>query len=45
MRPGCGINSQRSKTEVVEMSYLRGGCGVNRMDGENNVCVQKVWCV
>ncbi len=28
--------SQRSKIQAVEMSYLRGGCGVNRMDGESN---------
>ncbi len=27
---------QRSKIQAVEMSYLRGGCGVNRMDGKNN---------
>ena len=27
---------QRSKIQAVEMSYLRGGCGVNRMDGESN---------
>ncbi len=26
----------RSKIQAVEMSYLRGGCGVNRMDGESN---------
>ncbi len=28
--------SQRFKIQAVEMSYLRGGCGVNRMDGESN---------
>ncbi len=28
--------SQRSKIQAVEMSYLRGGCGVNRMDGKSN---------
>ncbi len=28
--------AQRSKIHSVEMSYLRGGCGVNRMDGESN---------
>ncbi len=28
--------SQRSKVQAVEMSYLRGGCGVKRMDGESN---------
>ncbi len=28
--------SQRSKIQAVEMSYFRGGCGVNRMNGESN---------
>ncbi len=28
--------SQKSKIQAIEMSYLRGGCGVNRMDGESN---------
>ncbi len=28
--------SQRFKIQIVEMSYLRGGCDVNRMDGESN---------
>ncbi len=28
--------SQRSKIQAVEISYLRGRCGVNRMDGESN---------
>ncbi len=28
--------AQRSKIQAVEISYLRGGCGVNRMDGESN---------
>ncbi len=28
--------SERSKIQAVEMSYLRGRCGVNRMDGESN---------
>ncbi len=28
--------SQRSKIQAVETSYLRGGCGVNRMDGKCN---------
>ncbi len=22
--------------QAIEMSYMRGGCGVNRMDGESN---------
>ncbi len=32
---------QWSKIEAVEMSSLRGGCGVNRMDGDNNECVYR----
>ncbi len=28
--------SQRSKIQAVEISYLRGGCGVNRIVGESN---------
>ncbi len=28
-----------SKIEAVETSYLKGGCGVKRMDGEKNECV------
>ncbi len=35
VRAGYGI-SLRSKIQAVEMSYLRDGCGVNRMDGESN---------
>ncbi len=27
---------QRSKIQAVEISYLRGGCVVNRMDGKSN---------
>ncbi len=32
------LMSERSKIQAnaIEMSYLRGGCGVNRMDGESN---------
>ncbi len=32
------LMSSRSKIQAsaIEMSYLRGGCGVNRMDGESN---------
>ncbi len=33
---------QRYKIQAVEMSYLRGGCGVNRMNGENNERIQKI---
>ncbi len=29
-------HSQRLKIQAVEINYLRGGCGVNRMDGESN---------
>ncbi len=28
--------SQRSRVQAVEMSYLRSACGVSRMDGVNN---------
>ncbi len=35
--------SQRSKIQAVEMSYLRGGCGVNRMDGESNENVYRIF--
>ncbi len=31
----------RSKIQAVEISYLRGGCGVNRVDGENNESVYR----
>ncbi len=27
---------QRSRIQAVEMSYLRGACGLNRMDSESN---------
>ncbi len=30
---------QRSKIQAVEVSYLRGGCGVWRMNGESNESV------
>ncbi len=33
--------SQRYKIQAVEISYLRGGCGVNRMDGEGSEHVQE----
>ncbi len=36
-----GKDCQRSKLQAVEMSSLRGECGVNRMDGENNECVYR----
>ncbi len=29
----------RSRIQATEMSYLRGSCGVNRMDGESNKSV------
>ena len=28
--------SQRSRIQAVEMSFLRGACGIGRMDGESN---------
>ncbi len=31
--------SQRSKVEAVEMSYLRSACGMSRMDGMSNESV------
>ncbi len=31
--------SQRSRVQVVEMSYLRSACGVRRMDGMSNESV------
>ncbi len=33
--------SQRSKIQAAEMSYLRGGCGGNRMEGESNENVNR----
>ncbi len=33
--------SQKSKIQATEMSYLRGRCGVNRMDGESNENVER----
>ncbi len=30
------LKTSGSKIQAVAMSYLRGGCGVNRMDGESN---------
>ncbi len=31
--------SQRSRVQAVEMSYLRSTCGVNRIDGMSNECL------
>ncbi len=31
--------AQQSKVHAVEMSYLRGACGVNRWDSVSNECV------
>ncbi len=39
VRPDCGMNVRGLKVEAVETSYLKGGCGVKRMDGEKNECV------
>ncbi len=33
--------SQRSRVQAVEMSYLRSACGVSRMDGISNESVYK----
>ncbi len=30
---------QRSRIQAVEISFLRGACGLNRMGGENNESV------
>ncbi len=31
--------AQQSRVRVVEMSYLRGACGLTRWDGESNEIV------
>ncbi len=31
--------SQKSRVQAKEMSYLRSACGVSRMDGMSNECV------
>ncbi len=31
--------SQRSRVQAVEMSYLRSACGVSRMDGMSHECL------
>ncbi len=33
--------AQQSRVRAVEMSYLRGACGVNRWDGLSNTSVYK----
>ncbi len=33
--------SQRSRVQAMEMSYLRSACGVSRMDGMSNESVYK----
>ncbi len=33
--------SQRSRVQAVEISYLRSACGVSRMDGMSNESVYK----
>ncbi len=33
--------SQRSRVQAVEMSYLRSACGVSRLDGVSNESVYK----
>ncbi len=42
--------AQQSREHAVEMSYLRGACGVGRWDGLSNEsvyerCGSGVWCV
>ncbi len=37
---------QRSKIQKAEIGYLKGGCGLNRMDGKNNECTSiQIWYV
>lgn len=31
--------SYRSRMQAVEISYLRGACGVNRVDSESTECI------
>ncbi len=35
--------AQQLRVHAVEMSYLRGVCGVSRWDGLNNECVGEMW--
>ncbi len=37
--------SQKSRVQAVEMSYLRGACGVSRMDEMSNECMSILECV
>lgn len=39
MRPGLGTKVKRSMLHSVEMSSLRDGCGVSRLDGDSNESV------
>ncbi len=36
---------QRSRTQAVEMSYLRGACGLNRMDSQSTESVYGKFCM
>ncbi len=36
---------KKSRLQTVEMSYLRGACGLNRMDGESNESVYEKFCM
>ncbi len=38
-KTGAWNESQRSRGQAVEMSYLRSACGVSRMDGMSTECV------
>ncbi len=45
MGQGCGHRTGHSNQEcVVEMSYLRGACGVSKWDGESNESIYE-WFV
>ncbi len=34
---------QQLRGRTVEMSYLRGACGVSRWDGLSNECISEMW--
>ena len=36
VRHGCAMKHKRSRIQAVKMSYLRGACGIIRLDGESN---------
>ncbi len=36
MRHELGMKVEKCRIQAAEMSYLRGACGLNRMDGESS---------